>query len=144
MAFEVDKEDVIPGAAAAGAAFDAGEIDARGFEGFEDMVESADFVFDGKGDGSLVIAAGGPGFTCDDEKARDVAGVVFDIAADDGEAVDFSGDFAGDGAGAGFFAHTNGGVDGAGDGDEFGVMEFGAEEPAALREGLGVGIDAGN
>lgn len=140
VAEDVHEEEVLPVAAAAGSAFDAGHVDVEFVEGSERVEEGAGLVPDTEHDGGAVAACRGAGAFTDHEKTGRVGGVVLDAGVENGEAVQLGGESPAESARVWCAGGDFGGAGGAGDFDEISLREVLLKPKTALGEDGGVAV----
>jgi len=145
VGFDVEEELVFPGAAVDGPAFDFLQVDAMFGERLERGEERARAVGKAHGDGHFVSAGCGRvvfGRGAEQEKAREVFGIVLDIGGQDDSGIVLGGTASGDGGG-GFVAASEDFADAAGRvlGRDTLEMRVGDKKSLALGEGHRVAGD---
>jgi len=140
VAFDVDEEDVVPQAGAAGSAFELGHGDAVLGEGLEQAMYGAGAVGGGDDEGGFVAAGGLGTVVAEDEETGGVVRLVFDVGGEFGQVVVLGGGLTGNSGGLRLGSGEAGGFGVAGHGNAGGVGQVAIEPFVALSQRLSVGI----
>lgn len=142
MRIAIDEERVLPVAAATGSFVDVAEIDTGVTEYGQHIHERSRLMGGDEHDRCFVFAGGKRRFCSDDQKARDVVWLVFDMLIQRLHAVDFTGQFRSDCRGVGFISGVTHCSGRAGHRNQFSLRILLAQPSSTLAEDLRLGIDA--